>query len=217
MKRLLVASILLFAAHGAHAGSCDPARLRPEEWSSLMTVAKSTVERRIDGKTVVVCRLSEGFIAGMLTVREKQPDGSELWERMECSWHREDSGAWTCERYPERRVPLESRTGVPVKVVELPIWMKVEDAQPLVMMVYESLPTLTGENLCRNNWAGPTGIDAMRRAFMARDRGVLFLFGESAAKLSLNRNGYFVDFTPDAGHALAVRVDCWGRIEELEE
>jgi len=217
MHRLLIASILMLGASIGRAETCNSIKIRPQVMSELMSVAGKAVDWRIDSKTIYVCRYSDGLAANMYTVRMKQPDGSERWDSVDCFRRNEEPVEWRCDRLQERGLRLEPIARVPVKQVELPLWMKAEDARPLVVTLYESLASMTGSNLCKGNWAQATDVDAMRKAFLSRNGDVLYIYGKSGENLTHSRNGYFVYLAPDPARSPAWRIDCWGEDEYLEE
>jgi hypothetical protein len=216
MARWVAVAILVWLAPPALAEPCKWISIRPQERAAALSVARQLAELPIDSRTFRVCRYSAGLFANIFTERQKLADGTERRDVIQCDRSIDGSRSWRCDSLPERNVKLKD-SHVPASRLEIPLWMRAAEAQPLAEKIYGALAMLSGSDLCADNPAQTQEVDAMRAAFRSRASGDLFFHGDSAEELSLSRGDYFIKLAVEPDPPASLRAQCWGRYEELEE
>jgi len=216
MIRLVVVAILLGCCGNVHANEeCVPTHLGSADLAAAKAAAQQQVGRRIQVKVLHECRYPDEVWAYIDTVRERQPDGSDRWESLECVRPSGKSGGWHCEQFSMRVVHLGTIPKVPASEVIVPLELKTEDARALVSMIYAALPKLTYEDRCTKDPYSHPDVNALRASFMDSDPDdseLAFEQLDDFPSLSLKRNFHLVSLRPDPDHPGALRVRCWDEL-----
>ena len=203
-------AIFLFAAAAAHADECRSIRLDGETTRYVVVAAQQVAERRISERILGACQHEDQIFAQVGTVRETQFDGSIHWESVECQQQAPGTQVWDCTSMAYRSAPLAAIPQLPVSEVTLLLDMKVEDAEPLVKLVYAALPGLTDRDACTQDEKTEGDANAMRRSFIVPGQfDLTFYSDEQKRGVMLERKMHRVLLQADPGSPGQMRVKCW--------
>ncbi|HEV8444232.1 MAG TPA: hypothetical protein VGQ27_12160 [Steroidobacteraceae bacterium] len=220
LSKILIAIVILAMTQSAWATQdCHGIRLRHTEAQRTVSAAQKVARFTIDSKSLSACRIGKTRFANLQTLRQGQPDGSEIWDAAGC--RDQTDGRWNCAANPQRGVQFETQPGASKSWVNIPLDMEAATAARIVSTAYSQAATLNVTQACRKVPGNASYTFTMfQRLFRDEAAGELMLMPEKllvgeGEGLALTRADFYVAIVRSSKGSQDWQVRCWEELEYL--